>query len=339
MQIGLASRDPDISKGLLIDKLLRGFKEHEYVWIAWKAASNDNYSPRNLLDFFNEKYSYDYLFDYIKKTLSNLEEEDIDIFVNNCRKEKEEYFLNIDINLYLKDDRLCWFLINRFTQDYNIFIFSRESILKRFKNSGTSNQINNYILYKHPSKSRLYRQTNNPKVHKNINNPRIFILALIYLNPEITINIVQRNIDLENYIAEFDKVKKEKINLNKYIKDKDFIEWSKNYIDKNFKYTVFPQFIFEKEKLHENYIYAYFDDLYTNNREKYINNLNKLKKSWQQNVFRSKNKDNLKKKFHLPLRKNTKVRLKELAEIDNISESELLEKLINREYEEYKDYK
>ena len=51
------------------------------------------------------------------------------------------------------------------------------------------------------------------------------------------------------------------------------------------------------------------------------------------------NKDNLKKKFHLPLRKNTKVRLKELAELYNISESELLEKLINKEYEEYKDYK
>ncbi|MDM1755403.1 hypothetical protein HX122_10605, partial [Acinetobacter towneri] len=41
----------------------------------------------------------------------------------------------------------------------------------------------------------------------------------------------------------------------------------------------------------------------------------------------------------LPLRKNTKVRLKELAELYNISESELLEKLINKEYEEYKDYK
>ena len=31
---------------------------------------------------------------------------------------------------------------------------------------------------------------------------------------------------------------KEKINLNKYIKNKDFIEWSKSYIDKNFEYSI-----------------------------------------------------------------------------------------------------
>ena len=37
------------------------------------------------------------------------------------------------------------------------------------------------------------------------------------------------------------------------------------------------QFLFEKEKLHENYIYAYFDDLYIHNKEKYINDL----KSWK----------------------------------------------------------
>ena len=37
--MGLTSVNHNIRKGLLIDKLLRGFKEHEYVWIAWKVAS------------------------------------------------------------------------------------------------------------------------------------------------------------------------------------------------------------------------------------------------------------------------------------------------------------
>ena len=235
--MGLTSVNHNIRKGLLIDKLLRGFKEHEYVWIAWKVASTNNYTPRDFFNFYNEKYSYEYLFDYIKKTLSKLEEEEINIFIKNCHKEQEEYTLNIDINLHLKDDRLCWFLINRFTQDYDIPIFIRESTFKKLKNSETSSQINNNIIHKSAHNPKIYRQNDNHKVHKNINNPRIFILALIYLNPKITRDIDQRNIDLENYIIEFYEIKKEKINLNKYIKDKDFIEWSKNYIDKNFEYN------------------------------------------------------------------------------------------------------
>ena len=33
----LTSENHDIRKGLLLDKHLRGFKEHEYIWNAWKA--------------------------------------------------------------------------------------------------------------------------------------------------------------------------------------------------------------------------------------------------------------------------------------------------------------
>ena len=83
----LTSVNHDIRKGLLIDKLLRGFKEHEYVWIAWKAASTNNYTPRDFFNFYNEKYSYEYLFDYIKTTLSKLEEEEINLFIKNCHNE------------------------------------------------------------------------------------------------------------------------------------------------------------------------------------------------------------------------------------------------------------
>ncbi len=145
--MGLTSVNPDIMKELLIDRLLRSFKEHEYVWIAWKAASTNNYTPRDFFNFYNEKYSYEYLFDYIKTTLSKLEEEEINIFIKNCHKEQKEYILNIDINLHLKDDRLCWFLINRFTKDYHIPIFIRESTFKKLKNSETSSQINNNIIH------------------------------------------------------------------------------------------------------------------------------------------------------------------------------------------------
>jgi hypothetical protein len=322
--MALSSTNPDIKKGLLIDKFLRNFKQHEYVWLAWNAASHPNYSPRHLLDFFNEKHSFDYLRDYIKSTLSNFEEDDINIFINNCHQKNKEYILNINIELFLNDNRLCWFLINRFLDNYNILLTTKERIYKRLNNSEKNDHINNYY--------RIHTKTNNPKSHKYINNPKIFILALIYLNPKITNKPYQRNIDLENYITEFNEIKKERINLNKYINDKEFTKWSKDYIDKYFKYTVFPKFRFEQDNLHQEYIYAYFDDLYINNKEKYINDLNKLKKAWQQNVFRIKNKDNTKKSYHLPLKKGSKKLLEELALFKNISESEVLEILIKEAY-------
>ena len=45
-----------------------------------------------------------------------------------------------------------------------------------------------------------------------------------------------------------------------------------------------------------------------------------------------KNKDNPKKSYHLPLKKESKNLLEELALFKNISKSEVLEKLINEAY-------
>lgn len=321
--MGLTSRDPDISKELLIDKLLRSFKEHEYVWVAWNAASNLNYTPRYLLDFFNKNSSFDELRSYIKITLSNLEEANLNSFINPLRKKQKEYLLKLDINLFSNDNRLCWFLINRFLDDYNILLSTKEKSYKQLNFAKENNFINNY---------KFQNRTKFPKSQKHINNPKVFILALIYLSPNIANKPHHRNIDLEKYIIEFQEIKKEKVNLNRYINNKEFINWSKSYIDKHFKYDIFPNFQFEQEKSNQEYIHAYFDDLYINNKEKYINDLNKLKKAWQQNVFRMKNKDNPKRSYHLPLKKESKKLLEELALFKNISESEVLEILIKEAY-------
>lgn len=321
--MGLTSRDPDISKELLIDKLLRSFKEHEYVWVAWNAASNLNYTPRYLLDFFNKNSSFDELRSYIKITLSNLEEANLNSFINTLWEKKKEYLLDLDINSLPNDNRLCWFLINRFLDDYNILLSTKEKSYKQLNVAKENNLINNY---------KLQKRTNFSKSKKYINNPKVFILALIYLSPNITNKPHQRNIDLEKYIIEFQEIKKEKVNLNRYINNKEFINWSKSYIDKHFKYDIFPKFQLEQEKSNQEYIHAYFDDLYINNKEKYINDLNKLKKAWQQNVFRMKNKDNPKRSYHLPLKKESKKLLEELALFKNISESEVLEILIKEAY-------
>lgn len=321
--MGLTSRDPDISKELLIDKLLRSFKEHEYVWVAWNAASNLNYTPRYLLDFFNKNSSFDELRSYIKITLSNLEEANLNSFINTLWEKKKEYLLDLDINSLPNDNRLFWFLINRFLDDYNILLSTKEKSYKQLNVAKENNLINNY---------KFQNRTNFPKSKKYINNPKVFILALIYLSPNIANKPHQRNIDLEKYIIEFQEIKKEKVNLNRYINNKEFINWSKSYIDKHFKYDIFPKFQLEQEKSNQEYIHAYFDDLYINNKEKYINDLNKLKKAWQQNVFRMKNKDNPKRSYHLPLKKESKKLLEELALFKNISESEVLEILIKEAY-------
>ena len=319
----LISTDPNISKELLIDKHLRNFKEHEYVWVAWNAASNLNYTPRYLLDFFNKNSSFDELRSYIKSTLSDLEEDGLNSFINSCCQKKKEYLLDLDINLFLNDNRLCWFLINRFLDDYNILLFTKAKAYKQLNLPEKHDMINNH---------KFSKKTDFPTSSKYIKNPKVFILALIYVNPKIANEPHQRNIDLENYITEFQEIKKEKVNLNRYINNKEFIKWSKDYIDRYFKYNIFPKFRFEQEKLNQEYIHAYFDDLYINNKEKYINDLNKLKKAWQQNVFRMKNKDNPKKSYHLPLKKESKKFLEELALFKNITESEVLEKLINEAY-------
>ena len=111
---------------------------------------------------------------------------------------------------------------------------------------------------------KFQKKTNFPTSNKYINNPKVFILALIYVNPKIANEPHQRNINLENYITEFQEIKKEKVNLNRYINNKEFINWSKDYIDRYFKYNIFPKFRFEQEKLNQEYIHAYFDDLYIN---------------------------------------------------------------------------
>ena len=75
----------------------------------------------------------------------------------------------------------------------------------------------------------------------------------------------------------------------------------------------------------------FWDYYYYQNPDKYILNIQKLKKAWQQKQFRDKG--GLKKPYHLPLTKKTKSQLVALAEKMNISETKILEKLIEEAYQ------
>lgn len=58
--------------------------------------------------------------------------------------------------------------------------------------------------------------------------------------------------------------------------------------------------------------------------------IDRMKRSWSQKVHRDSGR--AKKQYHLPLAKNTRDRLRKISMIEGVSESGILEKLINEEY-------
>ena len=64
--------------------------------------------------------------------------------------------------------------------------------------------------------------------------------------------------------------------------------------------------------------------------------VDKMKRAWSQQKYRDAGKT--KKPYHLPLTKNTKDRLEKMAQVKGLSETAMLDILINRSYEmEYVD--
>lgn len=121
--------------------------------------------------------------------------------------------------------------------------------------------------------------------------------------------------------------------LSKYIDNPEFIDWALKYTERNKHIFTLPNFTptNTNEKLEK--FLGYWDFIYIDDLQRYCIEINQLKKSWQQKVFRIKNKNNPKNKYHLPLRANTKKLLEELAVFKNISENEVLEILINKAYD------
>ena len=60
------------------------------------------------------------------------------------------------------------------------------------------------------------------------------------------------------------------------------------------------------------------------------NFIDRMKKSWNQKVHRDSGR--AKKQYHLPLAKNTRDRLRKMSMVEDVSESDILERLINEEY-------
>lgn len=170
----------------------------------------------------------------------------------------------------------------------------------------------------------------------NFRNPYFSLIFLIHIE---LFNFNIQVDELRHYLKQISNKDNPVVFLSKYIENPEFIDWALKYTERKNRIITFPNFTPTNSSDQLEKLLGYWDFLYINDLQKYCIEINKLKKSWQQNIFREKNKENPKKYFHLPLKKKTKNHLEKLAHLKNMSESNVLEELINKAYEEYREYK
>ena len=170
-------------------------------------------------------------------------------------------------------------------------------------------------------------------------NNHLKVLPANYIHPYfsllflIHIELLDNRINIE-YIRDKSKIIIDKKNpyavLKNYINDQIFIEWALEYTEDKYKIKTIPHFTPVENNEKFEVLISYWDFLYFQEEYKYLHDINLLKKAWQQKQFRDKG--GLKKPYHLPLTKKTKSQLEVLAEKMNISETKVLENLIEDAY-------
>jgi len=194
---------------------------------------------------------------------------------------------------------------------------------------------------------------------------RAQIFALHILSSENRYNFDQNSHDLMNELYSFfddknntshidnkmillNNIKKrwyvilEKDNYSKWLAEtnKEQIEWTRDYLRKENRYN----YLGRNTSLHEeirSHILAALDivDYPINDKEieNYVQSdrkeriIDKMKRAWSQQKYRSAGKT--KKAYHLPLTKKTKAKLEKMAKVQGLSETAMLDILINRFYE------
>ena len=124
-------------------------------------------------------------------------------------------------------------------------------------------------------------------------------------------------------------------NYSKWLKKAD-LDWVRNYlVEKNlYRYDV-ENYVGNNNR--ELRLLASLDAIdikqgqsYTHSPSKTII-IDKMKRAWSQQKYRDAGKT--KKPYHLPLTKKTKARLEKMAEVEGLSETAMLDHLINMSYE------
>ncbi|MCS3527772.1 hypothetical protein [Acinetobacter johnsonii] len=169
-------------------------------------------------------------------------------------------------------------------------------------------------------------------VHYKNNDQYLFLLFILYYEiPEKYINeAIQIINDVPRYLEE---ISTHNVNLSKYMNNNDFIEWCYVYLKKKkgayVRYLDYAALAVknsqEKRIFIENILNLFYINADTE-KLKYIQTVNAIKRAWQQKSFREGAKT--KHKYHLPITVQAKTQLKELAVFKNMTDGELLSKLI-----------
>lgn len=158
----------------------------------------------------------------------------------------------------------------------------------------------------------------NPElINHNLNHPELNINDIKIKYIEITKN------QWNNWVAQTESFSNWLKNL-----DQDALHWCYNYISKKESHTQKTNL---QEKVTPTMVLILIDDIKFETLDKYTIYIDRLKKSWSQHKFKSAEK--VKKKYHLPLTKNSISLLEKLAEFKNKSKADVMEELLKTEYQ------
>ena len=167
----------------------------------------------------------------------------------------------------------------------------------------------------------------------------------LFFDNKNSITHVDNKISLLNNMEQRWRIVFEKENYSKWLNEKNIeqIEWTREYLKKDGKYNDLVKNIFSEKEIRDVILasldlidYPDFNE-YKNNYISHISSdrkeriIDKMKRAWSQQKYRDAGKT--KKAYHLPLTKKTKAKLEKMAQVQGLSETAMLDILINRFYE------
>src|SRR5690606_35151282 len=259
------------------------------------------------------------------------------------QKQSERNILNINL---LKSECLEYLEYDK-NSEINISkkLETFEKISKKFFNWVSDSDIRKLIWVKNKIKKELQNTGDYFLGIKDDNNIKtkfrlcVFFEKFDYVTPSINnqslnqtyLSTCDKKIKfIENIKEKWDDWEILTDNFSKWLEksNQDTLQWCFNYISKK---ESFPTNIDDGKNITPIMILILIDSLNFENIDSYTLYIERLKKSWSQYKFKSANK--VKSKYHLPLTKQAKFFLDELATLKNKSEADMLEELLKKEYQ------
>lgn len=270
-----------------IIRFFNEFNNESLVWVGYLWDSKIEEHGLEYLDFLNKRGGFDAIATHLRNEFLEANIEDLQIFLEQCRKFKNNYIPDEDLRFLKDDKRLCWLLINQLERKYD----------------------------------------NLRRKRYHFEKPYLSVLFLIH------IELKNERIEMEDilqYAKDLNGKENPKFILKNYINNKDFISWTVEYTKNKHHSRTHPRAypININEELA--FFLGFWDDFYIYDKYRYLVEINKLKKAWQQKEFRDKGAT--KKAYHLPLTKKSKQQLTQLAKFKDLSEAKVLEKIIELAY-------